>query len=390
MSFLDTITFRRRPRTQSETQMTEDEANSTKNALDGTSNSMPSFSEDEDEVVKDLKSQIEHLQIELKAAHDEIGNLSLENAELKNSIKVIEKENDMYKKVTNSLKNDLATPKKKKENISAMLTKTPRIITEKYVDNKIDTTKESTKQKTQVKPNHNNDTSKLHRLTTPKARDSNRNSSTMTNQPRTQNKLLIVSSNKTNNILEITRTTFHSDYNSCHDLTPNVGIKQLLWGIEAKLKNFTKDDFCVILIGESDFKTTNNYFDLVVYIREILQPLHHTNILICLPTFKCHDHTSMFNWRVETFNNLIYLDALTHEHIFVLDSNANLTYDYNMFSRGQGQLNDKGMQTVFYDIYKSINFVIKKYRECPCNHITNKQSVTNSCNTNNSSDFFRV
>lgn len=51
MSFLDTITFRRRPRTQSETQMTEDEANSTKNALDGTSNSMPSFSEDEDEVV---------------------------------------------------------------------------------------------------------------------------------------------------------------------------------------------------------------------------------------------------------------------------------------------------------------------------------------------------
>ncbi|KAG7294851.1 hypothetical protein JYU34_022770, partial [Plutella xylostella] len=168
MSFMDTITFRRRPRTQSETQKTEDDLNTTKNALDGTSSSMPSFSEDEDDQVKDLKTQIENLKIELKAAHDEISNLSLENIELKNNIKLIQKENDIYKTVTNSLKNDFATPKKRKENVSAMLRKTPRIISEKY--DKIETTEHSTtKQKLQEKSENEKHT-KTNRDNEPKAK----------------------------------------------------------------------------------------------------------------------------------------------------------------------------------------------------------------------------
>lgn len=40
---------------------------------------------------------------------------------------------------------------------------------------------------------------------------------------------------------------------------------------------------------------------------------------------------TMFNWRVETFNNLLYLDIMTHEHAYILDSNKYLDYNYNMF-----------------------------------------------------------
>ncbi|KAG7296359.1 hypothetical protein JYU34_021498 [Plutella xylostella] len=123
MSF---ITFRRRQRTQSESKPAEDENNASKSTLDGTTSSMPSFSEEEDDIIKELKTKIEILNRDLKAAHDEITNLNLENTELKNTVQSLQKENNMYKKVTNSLKNDLVTPKKKREK-STSTKKTPKL-----------------------------------------------------------------------------------------------------------------------------------------------------------------------------------------------------------------------------------------------------------------------
>ena len=81
--------------------------------------------------------------------------------------------------------------------------------------------------------------------------------------------------------------------------------------------------------------------------RNVLQAMQHTNVIICLPTFKCPFDTSLFNCRVETFNNLLYLDILTHGHAFLLDSNLNLQYDYSMFDRYTGSIKHRGLPRIF-------------------------------------------
>lgn len=133
----------------------------------------------------------------------------------------------------------------------------------------------------------------------------------------------------------------------------------MLYNIDAKLKYFTLNDFCVILIGEEDFKTTAAYFDLIFYIRSTLSEIKHTNIIICTPTFKYGRHTNIYNCRVENFNNLLYLVILAHEHAYFLDSNKNLSCDIKMFDNFTGKLNNYGMSIAFTDIFYYINDIIK-------------------------------
>lgn len=136
--------------------------------------------------------------------------------------------------------------------------------------------------------------------------------------------------------------------------------EQLLYDIENKLKTLTMKDFCIILIGEEDFKSSNDYFQLIVDIRVTLQRVNHTNIIVCTPTFQFSFYKNMYNSRVETFNNLLYLDILTNKHAYFLDSNKNLASDYTMFNKRTGILNNYGMQTILKYIDEFISG-IKKY-----------------------------
>ncbi|KAG7300777.1 hypothetical protein JYU34_015106, partial [Plutella xylostella] len=282
MNFMDTITFRRRPRAQSETNVTDDDINATKTTLDGTTNSMPSFSEDEDEIVKDLKLQIEHLNRDLKAAHEEITNLNLENSELKSNIEILQKENNIYKKVANSLKNDLVTPKKKltkKSEITPKLNLTPMIDTtvikkgeEKCATKTSPASLKKSKGKNIVKPSKKGEDKCTAETIPASAKKSKGKNIAKPKRIQTKpipSKMVILSSNKHNKIMEIAEETYPSNLRLTHLLYPNLGTRGLLEKLEQdEIKNLTLKDICIILLGEEEFATTNNYFELVLHLRE--------------------------------------------------------------------------------------------------------------------------
>lgn len=163
------------------------------------------------------------------------------------------------------------------------------------------------------------------------------------------------------------------------------GSTELLFkGLQSKLQSFTMNDFCIIFIGEEDFQTTRDYFGKIIFIRESLRSIKHTNIIICSPTFKYNSGSLMYNWRVENFNNLLYMDILTHEHAYFLDSNRNLSCDYKMFRRRTGSINNSGMVTIFKDVLNYIHDIIQS-------NMTTEDTCTNDINLeNNETDqFFR-
>lgn len=162
-------------------------------------------------------------------------------------------------------------------------------------------------------------------------------------------KLCLISSNKTNNVLSIALDTF-GDMQLCHYLSPKHGILHMIKNLHEKLYSFTKNDYCVILIGEDDFKTTNNYSNLILELRDTLLKIRHTNLILCLPTYKCCNYATVFNCRVEMFGILLSLDVNSYHYATLVDSNRNLSIDGTMFSKYDGRLNNNGMRTIFNDI----------------------------------------
>lgn len=377
MNFLENITFRRhRAQSLNETNISSDKSING-STLDVTASSLPNVSSNEnDELLEELKNEIDKLKLELAAAHGEIINLSLENTQLKNSLQESSSKNELLKKATNELRSNLCSP------INQSKLSTPIAKTKKQ------------------KKEHRKDNSTLKEITcTPKRKLASLNQ-TLTNEAKTNNitsdetieknknithkkcqKICILSSNKDNNILTIAEQNFENR-KVIHYLTPNVGIKKMTENLDNKLKDYTLNDYCVILIGEEDFLTTNNYFDIIIHLRHTLQSMIHTNIILCVPTYKCREYSMMFNWRVETFNNLLFFDILSHEYAYVIDSNLQLSYDYDMFSRRNGKLNNVGMHNVFDNIKEFIlNLEIQ-------NNIVNTDNYDQL--TDNKSDFFRV
>ncbi|KOB78891.1 putative E3 ubiquitin-protein ligase TRIP12, partial [Operophtera brumata] len=163
---------------------------------------------------------------------------------------------------------------------------------------------------------------------------------------------------------------------------PACGIQFLLEGIAAKLKDFTMQDFCVVFLGEDDFQNTNNNLKLVMYIRETLQKVQFTNIILCLPTFKCHNYATMFNWRVENFNNLLYIDNESRKYAYLLDSNLNLTYDYRMFSKLNGKVNIHGFQIILHNLGELTKLIKDEHNQL-CNTTRYRDSYRVELNTEN-------
>ncbi|KAJ2937629.1 hypothetical protein O0L34_g16899 [Tuta absoluta] len=180
--------------------------------------------------------------------------------------------------------------------------------------------------------------------------------------------ICLLSTDRTNKVLSAAKKVFPGEYNFCYYNMTNCGSRQLLSGIEAKLKNLTMMDYCVVLLSEEDFHTTNNYFDLVSSIREALEPVKNTNVILCSPAYKHEKFTNLYNSRVECFNKLLCRDIELYEYAYLIDSNKNLEYDFSMFSSDTGCLNGNGMHIVFKDIINTIsmineNFEIQVFRE---------------------------
>lgn len=197
-----------------------------------------------------------------------------------------------------------------------------------------------------------------------------------------QNNVCIISSNKRNKVITTARSSLQNSKH-CHFLVPNVGLRQLLVNLENKVQNYTLYDSCIIMIGENDFETSMDYKNLVNILRTELLKIQHTNVFICLPTFRQGLYKSLlFNQRVETFNNLLYLDNLKYEYAYVIDSNRNLTYDNDMFTTYKGTLNNRGLRQIFSDLNGLMNDVLLPYLDDP---------TTKSITGNNSqgTDFFR-
>ncbi|CAK1594420.1 unnamed protein product [Parnassius mnemosyne] len=162
-------------------------------------------------------------------------------------------------------------------------------------------------------------------------------------------KLCIISSIRSNKMATTLRNHFETQ-NICHYSIPGGGINQLLSGLQTKLEDYTLNDFCILIVGETDFNVSKNYNELVSNIRKALLTVQHTNILICLPTFKFCNQSNIYNRRIETFNNLLYSDNINFEYCYILDSNKNLEYSTHMFSMYSGKLNKLGLKTYLHDI----------------------------------------
>lgn len=370
MNFLENITFRR-ARTHSDT---NDQSVNLSETLEGTTSSLPDISDDYIEEKNKLQEQNEELSLQLKSAHAEIETLLLENKGLKQQLSELTKNNDLLKKITHSpVKPKVATPKHK-QNLQTKNKQTQTFSCTKSLQNTCvsERDKEVSFIKNLVEPTQ---------MTV--ALDNIKQSThTVQNIKHIiKRKLCIISTNNYNKILSIAENTISKNSELCHYITPNCGATPLLNGLHEKTRGFTKNDFCIIMIGEEDFFNETDYLPLIFHIRSILQDIKHTNIILCVPTFKYGLDANSYNLRVQYFNNLLNLDILSYKHAYLFDSNKSLTYDYTMFRRRSGTINNYGIRTIFDHLTKYI-MDIQRYNDIPMQNEPDFQQ-SNDINTYN-------
>lgn len=300
------------------------------------------------EDIMEMKQKILDLTSILNGANIEIDNLSLENMELKKQLDQARKTIDMYKKIGSSSN---LTPKsiKKRKILSkidnTIIQRNKALINPDLGNQRVGETSK-TEDKGYSKRCEKKEISDTKGKRNEALKDKSDTKSTTTT---TQVKLCLISSNNNNKLLPVTER-FFNETDFCHYLTPGGGVKQLLNGLGKKLCNYTLNDYCVIFIGESDFVSSCDYQSIVDCIREEIQKVQHTNVIICTPTYKYKDNVNLFNVRVELFNNLLYQDNLAHEYGYVLDSNKNIQYTSSMFSRFKGTINNNALMKIFEDL----------------------------------------
>lgn len=387
MNFLENITFRRnRAKSESNTNDENEITVLTDSPLDGTATSLPDISQDEDDHITGLKLQLERLTMELNGAHKEIESLTLENMNLTRLNQELQKQNELYKKVTCSpIKIKPQTPKNKKTRAKANQSKG------KHLENPVQCAESSTSVETTILSTSVNNHQQLDKTITDGV---NFNTGKLQSDSRmqckeqkygnkiTKSKICILSTNKTNKVLKIAEDTF-PNYSICHYLTPNCGLRNLISNLDLKLKKYTLNDYCIIFIGEEDFHRTQNYVELTINIRETLSKLQHTNIILCAPTFKLNEYSTMFNSRIETFNSLLHLDACTYNYVYLFDSNYYLTYDFAMFRKKSRTVNNRGIANIF----RNLSLMISEFTLCDdldvCNVLYEVPDVAVSISSSN-------
>lgn len=160
-------------------------------------------------------------------------------------------------------------------------------------------------------------------------------------------KLVVLSTLKSNTILRALEHNFGQKFNFCHYTKPGARILDLLNNIEEKLQDLKTTDCCIIFIGEADFKLSQNNKNLVCCIRDVLQNISvMTNIIICAPIYICG--SKIYNCRVENFNNLLYSDIQTYNYGILYDTNKNL--NLAMFSSLTGRINNYGLRHLMHEL----------------------------------------
>ena len=356
MNFFENITLRR-TRTQSLSETTFDECSTNNLTLDGSTSSLPNISDNISDETEALKCQIENLKLELLSAHEEINKLSIENSNLKSTLFEVTNKCELMKKTAKMLTTDVGSPN---SNSKSRKFSTPlKQLNKQRAVQDISSLKEAMPTSgTQATNNNTNSKTTQTPLTEPD-----------THTAKTRPKICIISSNNKHNVLFTADNVFQNNCNLLHYLKSNGNTKQLLEGLGTKLKNYTMEDCCIILLGQEDFKKTNDYYDIIFHLRSIVQDIRNTNIIICLPTYKYPFDATLFNCRVETFNNLLYLDIMTHGHAYLLDSNLNLKYDDSMFNIHTGTINNLGLRTIFYDIWELFAEITHNYADVQQNGI---------------------
>lgn len=363
---LDNITFRR-AKTQLHISHSNNESDMSIDTLDVTTCSLPDISSDiNNEQITCLLQKIEQLQIELNSAHAEIESLCLENRQLSKNNQELTKKNALYKKIGNSpskfMSSTLSAPKPTKVNPKPKLrvqkeTQTNETQHTRKIHKETQTTTEinKTDKETQTKEEYQTKQKPQNNITfsSPTKNQETKTeyqSATTTYKP----KLCLISDNKNNKVLSIAQDTTKNKFNTIHYLTSNGPVKQLLKGLKNKLKDYTMEDYCIILIGDQDFQQPNNNLELINYIKEILQDITHTNVVMCTPTYHYGYNKNNINKRIQNFNNLILQDVYENKYAFLLDSNSKLNYDNSMFYKASGRINNYGLRTIFQNLMLSI------------------------------------
>lgn len=303
--------------------------------LNRTSHSNPDRNNGNYLLIEELKSEIEMLRRELDIAHNEVDDLMITNQELLKKTKKQENIIKLYKTVSTddliisnkSIRSYISTPISTRNKTSR---KCEKFITSTCVKNKLKLELD--------KPQDSNDWP-----STTAARDKT------SWKPKSTTKVCLISNINSRRKKNILRQQLE-DFQVCHYLMPGAGIEHLLNGIETKLESFTSTDYCVIMMGESDFFVSKNYNSVVNNIRQKLKDVQHTNIIFCLPTFRYLCDANIYNARLEIFNKLLYYNNLEHEYCYILDSNLNLSYSLDMFSNYTGKINNIAFKKIVSDL----------------------------------------
>lgn len=364
--------------------------------LNVSSHSLPNDSTIEDPRIYELKTQVSTLSLHLESAHEEIDRLNTEVAGLNKKLVDQQKKAEIFKKLltdkgplkklTPVKKGILVTNRNHNMEILDSDDDTPQYLSpasipqdskKKPLDLQTIAIREEMESRKSLAGNdlNNEEQSKLQK--------------TDNQTLKSKNKILLLSTNNKNKTLHIIRNNDYFDnFSFCHYVKPGVGIACLLNGLRNQLKDFTRCDYCVILVGEEDFRDLNDYISLVMDIKEVVKDITFTNIIIACPTYICG--RPLYNARVERFNSLLFEDLTNHnECFFVYDSNRNLSFD--MFSLKTGRINNYGMMNIITNLQYNINWhANQKSGYCfgdespPC---TRKNSNNISCNKDG---FFRI
>lgn len=356
------ITYRRPGRTGSLNDLTNLSSTSEKSLLDATMMSLPDSSlHDHTDVINNLSERVKTLTVELQSAHQEIENLNSENFRLKTDLQNMLKTVNTYKKVC-------STPERRSPKTPVSVRKIKTVS-----NNELRTQNNNIKTSSLQSPRdcvqrlttmHNKETQTVCYSHTQTVNKPNKESRSLLNKKssyseladnkeakrKQKKKLCILSSSKSKWSLSLTEDVFSDYFNFCNYVYQNGTIKEVLGNIKSKLKDFTLNDYCIIFIGENDIKAERNQIDVITTIRESLKNVTHTNKIICLPTYIAG--APIYNFKVDMFNNLLYLDIQNHDYAYMFDSNRDLSME--MLSQTTGKINKAGMKHIYDCIMENI------------------------------------
>lgn len=240
--------------------------------------SCPDIRVTEIEELTELKSKITSLEKKLLTAENEIENLSLENKMLKKEIMKYEQKTDILTNICRS------TPKKKKTNTKASAKVTKLEFTHVEQRNKLAPSVEKNNTLEIIA----DDITTQHieiiadDITTQHSKGENEFNKPTTTHANTQphkhstHRVLLLADEKGNNIRHYLQKILGENFIVTSFCKPNALVDQLLDSSLALCKDFSKEDFVILLTGSND----NNPTKLNAYTYFYIDKLCHTNVFL--------------------------------------------------------------------------------------------------------------